>query len=31
MGFSYEKMYSHFAGEKNIGRNNEVALLTRWP
>ena len=25
-GFSYEKMYGRFAGQKNIGRNNEVAI-----
>ena len=30
-GFSYEKMYGRFAGQKNTGRNNKVALLTRWP
>ena len=29
--FSYEKMYGRFAGVKNSGRNNEVAILTRWP
>ena len=25
------RMYGRFAGVKNIGRNNEVAILTRWP
>ena len=29
--FSYKKMYGRFVGNKNIGRNNEVAVLTRWP
>ena len=24
-GFSYEKMYDRFTGNKNTGRNNEVA------
>ena len=24
-GFSYEKMYDRFIGNKNTGRNNEVA------
>ena len=30
-GFYYKKMYGHFAGTKKRGRNNEVAVLTRWP
>ena len=30
-GFYYEKMYGHFAGTKKGGRNNKVAVLTRWP
>ena len=30
-GFYYKKMYGHFAGTKKSGRNNEVAVLTRWP
>ena len=30
-GFYYKKMYDHFAGTKKSGRNNEVAVLTRWP
>ena len=30
-GFYYEKMYGHFAGTKKSGRNNKVAVLTRWP
>ena len=25
-GFYYKKMYGHFAGTKNSGRNNEVAV-----
>ena len=25
-GFSYEKAYGRFDGNKNIGRNNEVAV-----
>ena len=25
-GFSYEKMYGCFAGQKNTGRNNEMAV-----
>ena len=29
-GFYYKKMYGHFAGTKKSGRNNEVAVLTRW-
>ena len=28
-GFSYQKMYGCFARTKNIGCNNEVAVLTR--
>ena len=30
-GFSYEKIYGCFPGQKTIGRNNEVGVLTRWP
>ena len=30
-GFYYKKMYGHFDGTKKSGRNNEVAVLTRWP
>jgi len=29
MGFSYEKMYGHFAGTKTGDRNDEVTVLTR--
>ena len=29
MGFPYEKMYGHFARQKNTGCNNEVTVLTR--
>ena len=25
-GFYYKKMYGHFAGTKNSGRNNELAV-----
>ena len=28
---SYGKICGRFAGQKNIGRNNEVAGLARWP
>ena len=27
--FSYKKMYGRFAGTKQSGRNNDVAVLTR--
>ena len=30
-GFYYKKIYGCFAGTKKSGRNNEVAVLTRWP
>ena len=30
-GFYYKEIYGRFAGTKKSGRNNEVAVLTRWP
>ena len=30
-GFSYQKLHGRSDGEKNIGRNNEVVVLTKRP
>ena len=30
-GFYYKKMYGDFAGPQKSCRNNEVAVLMRWP
>ena len=31
MGFSYKKIHGRFARTKKSGRNNEEAVITRWP
>ena len=30
-GFFYETMYGRFSGPNKYGRNNEMAVLTKWP
>ena len=30
-GLYHKKIYGRFARTKKSGRNNEVAVLTRWP
>ena len=30
-GFPYKEMYVCFAREKNVGCNNAVAIVARWP